>query len=829
MAEASGKSASVVAKPPGASARVDWKAVWPLPVFAVAVVVLGAGVVTALMRAPKADPLEALGLAKEALQAREFEKAIELLNKRMLPQIAAGNVEPKEQGEVLLTRARALAGGQAALGISHPDNNRAIIADYKQAQELDAKLTPGDIVELAEASLSLGDTAKAVELARSLPESDLGRRLDIIRRVIDKNLASKDVRYDQTLALLAELQDAPTLSIDERGWVAAREAELRLSMGFGEEAIVKLLRTIPKLDGISPSRRGELLFILGRAYFEADQFAAAGRQLEAAESVLPEHDALRGEALVLAGRIQQAEGRIEEAHEKFLAVKEEYGNTSALLPALLGLAETAAGRREDDVALDTYEELEHALAKQPDARRGVSHAVVGRSLMERFQDRENAGEFGQALKFVQLAEKGFAAAGEVPAEVLAGLGRSYRKVAETMLDDARASDSGRLPIDQLSPVTQAEVKRRLLEAGAAFREHARRMVVENAGEYRRSLWSAADSFDLGGDAESAKMAFKAYVEDTPPDDPFRAEARFRLAQLFEAERDFSAAASEYAQLYQARGKSGEGVGPVADRSIVPLARCYFNDAIADNDSQGEELLAQVISGATFEPTSEFYREALIELGERKHKTGSNPAAIRLLDESARRYPDHPRANVVHFKLADACRLSAAEIDRELAQAMPQARREQLERLRHDRLTTAGEAFQRVIDGVNAKDKRQVTPVEQLARRNSAFYLGDCAFELRDYDRAIDFYDAARQRYAEDPASLVAMMQIVNCYVAQQKWDEALTANERARQQLAAMSDDVWKSPDLPIDRTHWERWLDSSTLLDARRRSSAAAKEPGSE
>ena len=130
--------------------------------------------------------------------------------------------------------------------------------------------------------------------------------------------------------------------------------------------------------------------------------------------------------------------------------------------------------------------------------------------------------------------------------------------------------------------------------------------------------------------------------------------------------------------------------------------------------------------------------------------------------------DH--AGVIRYKLADACRLSAAAIDKDLREAMPQARREALERLRGERLTLATAAYQQVIDGVDAKDRRRVTDLEKLVRRNSAFYLGDCAFELGDYSRAIDQYDVARQRYADDPASLVAMVQIVNSYVAQKKWD-----------------------------------------------------------
>ncbi|MBL8756954.1 MAG: hypothetical protein JNK35_00825 [Phycisphaerae bacterium] len=807
-------------------ARPNWRAVWPVPLLAGALVLLAGGMVTAILRAPKADPLEPLREAKAALEAREFDRSIELINTRMLPAIAQGTIPEDAQAETLLTRARALSAGQAAMNIRHPENFRAIASDYGQALQLGAEILPQDVSDLAEANLALGNMARATELARGLPEGERERRLAILRKVVDASLASADVRYEQTLELLGEILDG-SRDADERAWALARQGELRIAMGYNDEAIAMLLRAVPRVEDASAERRGELLLLLGRAYFAAEQFGAASRQVDAALATLPANAPQRAEALALSGRIMQASGRIAEARERFAEVRAEYANTGVLLPALLGLAETAAGEGDDEGAWEAYEALAVELGKGGERRRDVTPEALGQSLFDRFQDRETAGESAKALRYAQMSASAFAGAGEVPTEVLAGLARTYRTVAEMTLSEARETPTGRLPVDEISPVTQAEVKKHLLEAGGYFREHARRMVVSDVGGYRRSLWSAADSFDLGGDAESAKLAFKTYVDDTPPDDPLRAEARFRFAQLFEAEGDYVAAAAEYAALVEARGTSGHGAGPVADRAIVPLARCYLRDGIPDNDAAAETLLEGAVSGATLQPDSEVYRESLIELGEYAHSIGEFPRAIARLTEAAARYPQHPRASVFLFKLADAHRRSAAAIDRELEEAMPQARREELERLRAERLDQASVFFQRSIEGVNAKDPRRVSELERLVRRNATFYLADCAFERRDYARAIDLYDSARQRYADDPASLVSMVQIVNCYVAQQRWAEAVTANERARQHLASLPDDAWKSPDVPMERRHWERWLDASNVLNARRGAQAAVGGAG--
>ena len=113
------------------------------------------------------------------------------------------------------------------------------------------------------------------------------------------------------------------------------------------------------------------------------------------------------------------------------------------------------------------------------------------------------------------------------------------------------------------------------------------------------------------------------------------------------------------------------------------------------------------------------------------------------------------------------------------------------------------------------DDLRLNDVQRQMLRNATFYRGDCAFQLKDYESAIRFYDTAAQRYSKDPASLTAMVQIVNCYVALDKNREAETAHQRARARLEELPDDVWNTGQLPMSRDHWERWLEASVVLDA--------------
>lgn len=880
-AKPASRSQPSAASTPVAAPRVDWKAVWPLPVLALATLALVGGVVKGLLNVPAVDPAAPLVEVRALVAAGEYEKAIETVNQKLLPAITMGAIPREASAETLLLRARSLLSGQAALGMRLPANYKSALTDFEQSVAFGGKLSDLDRADIADAHAALGDTKKAVEVARDLPESLKDRRLVILRHVVDANLAAKDVRYDQTLELLSELLEADGASMDERAWAMARQAELRLAMNFDEEAIIKLLVAIPRLEGISAARRGELVFLLGKAYYQAGQFEQASKQLESARKFLEPQDALVGEAGVLIGRILQAGGQLEQAREEFQAVYEQHGGggngaTGPGLPAVLGLGETQAAAGEDSLALESYGEVtEHLLESSgavgrplsgraesghgagdksagdrgaPGAksehgekaggekagghgsgsqsgagvvggtravRRDVTVALVGASLMDRYAERASSSEHTRALPFAMAAERLYRGTKTAtPASVPLGIGASSRAEGMRILNEARTTPSGQLPIDQTSPVTQAEAKKFLIEAGVAFRNHAAKVVVTDKGAYDESTWNSADCFDLAADRENAKMAFSAYIQSAASDDPRRPEARFRLAQTLQAERDYAAAAAGYRQLIDA-ASAGQS-GPFADAAIVPLARCYLLDDKPENDAQAEQLLLGAVDGAMVPPESEVYRSATVELGEMLHARSRYPEAIERLDEAVTRYPDHERFAVLVFKLADANRLSAAELAEELKQAKPQRDREALTVLREQRLQHAGQLFAKTIEVLAKKDRRKFTLMDKLAERNSTFALGDVAFEQGDFDRAITLYDAARQKYTGDPSSLVAMVQIVNCYVAQNKWSEAATANERARQQLASLPEDVWKSPDLPMERKHWERWLDASSLLDRR-------------
>jgi tetratricopeptide (TPR) repeat protein len=706
-------------------------------------------------------------------------------------------------------------------------------------------------------------------------------------------------RTDRTLDLLGRLAADPGLSSADKAWVLARQAELLLAAGQADEAINKLIRRVGLLKDVPRERQGELYVLLGRAYFQADQPLNAMKQLDAADSLLEKSSPLRADLGILQARLAQSgvavgavgsaendpTALLEFAREKFESVMREFGQASGGKPyarALLGAAEVEAALRHDDRSLEHYAELvarvtgrwkdsalersqaaESAAAPKDRGQSGrprdlgeVTRDRVLTSLMQRYHERFDSGQVESALRYADIAETLFKEE-QTPPEVLLAIGTARRKLGDQLLAQARearmhaaasagASPGGRdFTVADLDATTRAEVRRNYILAGDYLRRHARAAAGTDLAASSKSLWTAADSYDRAGDLDEAKKAFADYAQEASDTDPHKAEAKFRLAQVFRAKNppELGAAAALYRDLLNSVSGNDptRNAGTWGDAAIVPLAQCLLADSDPSNDEEAQRLLEGVVNGSRgVSPESEAYREALIELGQSNYRAERFAKAIEWLEQAVKRYKDDAassegargaeRMESVRYLLADSHRREGVEIGKTLStQKLPQSDVEALQAARVEHLTTARMLYDAVRAELEAKEASGKTlgGMEAIELRNSYFYEGDCAMELRAYDAAIAAYDAARNKYADDPSSLVAMAQIVSAYAAEGKWAEARTANERARQQLAKFPDSVWQNPDLPMEKRHWEKWLEARTLIGQRESQEGDARGKG--
>lgn len=796
-----------------APASPRWRDLWQVPVLVAAGAALAVGVAFAVMSRPKPDLGADLVSLAGLIEQGKHGEALETLNNKVMPNLQKGLLTPEQMREFYLLRARSLYLGQRELLLNREENNKSILAEYREAERRNAQLSAADAGYLADTLVSLGEFDEAVRRAEMLPETSRVVRVALYKRMI--GIVTKPPSLDpvRALDLLTLLGADQSLTTEDRLWTLTRQARLLVSQGYAEDAITKVVRVLPRIESMPSEQVGELLVTLARAYIETGDSPEASKQLARAATVLGPDHALTAEVLLLRGEISHSGGDLDDAKERFSQIIDRYSFSEHREEALLGLAEVEGqiaardGAPSPDAALMHFGELV-GLIEQGGRKDEHKNERVRQSLLTFAHEHADRRDYANSLRFAEFARR-LSEDGRAPAPVLLAIADANRKLAEQLLRDAGKGNA--LSLVNADPATQREARSQLLRAGDAYREHASRVVQVDTGAYADSVWKAAECFDFAGDLDNCVTAFQQFVGDLPGD-ARRPDAMFRLARAYQARGDLELAEKLFGTLIDDRGRAAAN-GPLADASFVPLAQTLLMDSDAANDGRAEELLMRVVGGEIGGPGTRMFREAILELGSHYYNTGRYALAIERLEQflSLGGEQDANAAGRVRFRLADSYRRSAGDIASELTKAMPDGQRRERERERESRLRRAMALYVEADTGLRTVKQRDA--LGELLLRNAAFYVADCAFELRDFPGAAQAYEAARDRYPSDPASLVALTQIASCWLEQGDRTRAAAAHERARRFYESLPESVWDDPNLPMSRKDWQRWLDAQAEL----------------
>ncbi|MFT3686148.1 MAG: tetratricopeptide repeat protein [Phycisphaerales bacterium] len=519
--------------------RVDWKAVWPIPLALTAAAGLTFGLFTAVARAPKADPGVPLKQAHAAYDEARYTDALEIINAELVPYINGGKLTEEQEKDFFALRARSLYYGQERMGISQVENYKAITDAYEQGRRRGMVTEPADVGNLAESYLYTGDVDKAVDLARLLEGRDEERRLRLFERIITQEMKEGSSRYPLVLGLLNDMLLKQDLPIERRAWAVTRQAQIRLDAGFAQEAISRLLRELPKFESLPKEVRADLLFILGKAYADGVDDQMAMTTLEQAMRCLLEQENAKdgkreelridrfdpriGEALVIQGRIFARNGQIEEARERFQTVRESFKDSNVYAQALLGEADTSAELSDFDGALALYSQAADrvAAAGPTPATPGIAAVtldLIGSKLMDHHDRRVLENDPAESLHFVRKAQEVYQRLGVVPSAVYLAAAKANRLNAQMLLREAAGlspTDPAPRPED-VSQVTAVQAKGFLLDAGQNFRDHARAIGDSNNNAHMDSLLAAGDCFDQAGDTAAAIEAYSTFMSGDAP-------------------------------------------------------------------------------------------------------------------------------------------------------------------------------------------------------------------------------------------------------------------------------------------------------------------------
>ncbi len=814
MPDAPSIPADVKAPDAPAVPKLGLRATWPLPVLALAGTLLTAGLVTAYITRPRPDVAAMLAKAQAAAQAEDYDAALKYLNEKVAPYADAGLMSKTQTREFHLLRGRSVALAAQRLHVDDPENAKQVVEELLAAEETGGELESRDMILLGDAFVSVGKPQRAREIVERLPEQERLGRSHIVRRIVQQSLDDAHSDPGPTLRLIAEFLTSRDLSPEDRAWSLGRQGELLLKQGLPESAVNKLLQTMPSIvHDVPPEQVADLRRVLGKAYFELGDHAEAARQLESAAREFSDSDPRWGAIQSLLGRIDELSGDPSRARKRFEEAITRAGEEDARLPPMLGLAEVLSTLGEFDESLKVYADLIKFVNAGHRAE-GVDAALVSRSLLARYNARMAAGDTAEAKEFADLAVLAVGK-GPVPGEALIALANANRRAADEMLQPTRQGPDRLVALARLDPATREQARIALVTAGKGYKQHADSLGALDNDAYADSLWMAADSYDLAGDQDQAIPLLNDFLRFFPADRR-ASEASFRLAQAYFSRGDYPTAAEHFRELLRpVTDETGRTTASsaFANRAIVPLAQCLLLDGDPANDAEAEELLTAVVNGRAGSSAGKDFRDALVELAGIRQRSKQWAAAIPYLVQAIETAPDMPGNDAVRYALAESYRKEAAEILATVKEAMPQSQRERFLRTREEHLARAAEAYTQVIQALGAKDDRTLSRLERLQLRNAYFNYAECAFAQRQFEEAIRRYTVARERYNTDPASLVALIQIVNAYVEMGDRERAGTAQIRARQFYDSLPDTAWSDPDLPMSRQEWQRWLDSTEYL----------------
>lgn len=798
---------------PVGQVRARWRELWQIPAMAGALGLLVGGMTYAFATKPDPDFSPVLRSASAMVQREEYQGAIRVLNSRVLPYVGRPELPPKMEAVFHQLIARAVYGGQKTMGIQHEENYRNALTEMRLAEAGGAELDALDHFIIADSYLGLGESDAAMARVEQIPISRADLRLRVAKAVIARHMSAHPPRYADAERLLSDMVSLPNLAIDDRVWAEGQRARLEIDQGYSDAAINRLLRALPRLASASAEARGRLHMLLAEAYLASYASDEASLQIKIAERLIPEAGLEAGRLKLLDAAVAEQQNAYEVARDIYLSVLERFQPDEIRVRAQIGLALANAMLDDHQSAQQVFGDLVAQVEVGESEALGLRERILA-ELLSLFRDQFSAEGIDICYRYAELAGRLYPLE-KAPPEVLEALALAHRSLAAKIAELAPKIDGPLGP--ELDASTEREVQRHRIQAATYFRMHGSEFILSDLRTYADSLWEAALLYDEAGDQREAASVYRQFASDLETD-ARQPEARYRLGQALSSQGKYAEAASVFRSLIddRDRGSVHSGVGRFADLSHVPLAQVYLLDGDPANDEQAERLLDRAVSGDLGGPEAQTFLPAQTALADLHASRREFARAIEDYEQVIARTPEGGAVSPsLQFKLADAYRQNAHAIGERLAGSLTDAERRTLEQAFADHLNRALALFESSRLGFESMQPQKRSSLDTLYLRNSYFYLGDCAFDLGDDDAAVRYYNAARERYPKDPASLVAMVQIVNTYVRQGNYAAARAANERARYFYESLPPEVWDDPNLPMTRRDWERWIESSSKLYA--------------
>lgn len=800
----------------GDAADVSWSQIWHLPVLLLGLGLFVIGVYLSLPDTEENDFTGVLDEVGQYFKAGDLEAAQERLT-TMQPTIQEAQTAEQARfwqywGDLNYLQTHQL--GPAALTTSSgKEVAQRIVRYYDQAEELGRTIDPASLRRYAQTLVALGKTDEALAIVDRLADAPPRDRYRILASLIEQQReADSSAKSEQIQPLIQRFRDEIRLEPDatvrrqQEVWITTVQSRMRLEAGDPQRVIDELLVRLQRLTGTGDTRDlVPLHVLLAKAYQQVGDFISAERLYRAAQQQIDPADGLNADIHVGLGEIALSDGEdqsVERALEQFSHVVRSYpSQKGSYVDALIGKADCEALLQAYPESVEDFRSAVAQLLEQPRWHQRKQRLTdVVRAHLQRAVDQQN---YDLSLDYLTIVKPLHQP--NLPTDLLLNFAVVHEQIADQRRAMAQREDDDRQTLTPAARrLANQEAATHYAQAADYYLQHARAVTITDDQQHGQSLWKAAICYDA---AEQWKDAIDVYAEfvRTRESDPRRLSALNHLAKAYLADEQYEPAIELFLQLLDDHPHTLE-----AYDSLVPLARAYM--AVDKTDAAERTLLNVVTDHEAITPESEQYEQALIALGKLYYRLGEKQgqhyvSAIERLTEAVKRYGNTQQGPTLRFLLADAYRKSVRAIDEELTTRQAQSDRLAMQAQRQRRLEQAQAYYNQVLTELEGRDPQALSPLERLYLRNSYFYQADAAFDRQQYELAINLYDVAARRWKDSPASLVALVQIVNANCEIGQYQAARVANERARRQLARMPDDVFDDPTLPMSRQHWEDWL----------------------
>jgi len=815
-----------------APVKPAWKGrvgrLWQMPLLVFSVALFG--VAAWLFIDPKPGPSvdQKVETARLLIKQERAEAANEYLNRLL----AREKMDPAREAEVHLLLAESLAMWQEQKKLSIPENHRRIVEQILIAQELGGKPTPESNQRMAQSMEALARPTEALMYYRRAMMQSPDRAMRLQRKIIDLQLSTDDVAGAQ--ASLEEYLARKEVYGSERSWALGEQAHLQIDKGeFGpaRQSLDEALRL--SADAVD---QGQIKYWLGYCEYKLGNGAEAERFLRVARDHLKVRHPLDAEAAYLLGKLAQDAGRPAEANSFYAVVLESHPDAKVAQLARLGRGVCRVLAGDDDNGLaDLHDVATHVADRESARKRHKVDVLLG--LKQAAVALANRGNYQAALEVMgyeqqlmsplpgERAEGSLASAGP-PASFYARLTDVYERRGDQV--ERNIPDSIK-PAEKVK--REQQVRDLRTKAGDAAIAYSRALTLSDDKGYAEALWRGVELYDRAGDLPRMIAALEVFAAERP-EDPMTPESLLRLGRAYQAAGHFDKAIAAY-QRNQFRYPNTLA----ASKSAVPLAQAMIAKGQQFYGKAETVLLGVIENNPLVTPDAVEFKGALMELAQLYYRTQRYEEAVAKFEELTQRYPRDERMAQLIFLMGDSYRKSAALLVVDLkgpttpvaaatnnavlaaAKTEPAGTRPvattqrvtadadpvEVAAAKRNRLAEARRLFDKAIDAY-----RRTPPsgeVDKLYMKLAHFYRADCVFDLGSYEDSIKLYDAAAFRYQDDPSALAAYVQIVNAYCALGKFNDAKTANERAKWLLKKMPPDAFTDGGFTMPKEYWDKWL----------------------